>query len=438
MPKQRATGAAKPYTYWHTYKVKDKDGRMVTKRTQRWMVRVDLGYDASGRRIRKTLTGKTSEAVKEKLKDARKKLAENGYLDGDDIKLGEYARQWLEHKTHEADPKTIEMYRTIVDRHFARYSGTRLTKIVPSTVRTILEDAQAYDQKGKPKGSAGVSLKRQIRTCLNQIMQAAWADRLIPSNPVQAVKTPSRKDQGEGRSAFSVPELRAMLEVASQKPVDEGAIWWWRMLTGMRQGEILGATWDSLDLRRGIYTVDWKLQTVTKVHGCGDPKNGIYPCRKKKPSLCPDAQWLTPDGYDMKPLCGPYALTRPKSRTGRIVPIVPPLAEVMRRYRKAVKGRPSPYGLIFAREDGTPISKKQDMAAFRKLMEEAHIDPQGHTGHETRYSAVTLLASQGVDLQLIQEIVGHSSEAMTMHYRTAGLEERKQAMLKIDSALGIE
>lgn len=71
-------------------------------------------------------------------------------------------------------------------------------------------------------------------------------------------------------------------------------------------------------------------------------------------------------------------------------------------------------------------------------MEDSGIDPGAHTGHETRYSAVTLLASQGVDLQLIQEIVGHSSEAMTMHYRTAGLDERKQAMPKLDSALGIE
>lgn len=135
-------------------------------------------------------------------------------------------------------------------------------------------------------------------------MQAAWADRLIPSNPVLAVKTPSRKDQGEGRSAFSVPELRAMFDVSSRMPVEDGTIWWWRLLTGMRQGEILGATWDSLNMRTGIYTVDWKMQTVTKVHGCGTPEKGVYPCGRKKAALCPDARWLTPDGYDMRSLCG--------------------------------------------------------------------------------------------------------------------------------------
>lgn len=437
MPKSRGTGAAKPYTYWATYTVKDSNGVARKKRVQRWKAQLDLGYDSTGKRIRKTFTGKTSSEVKSKLKAARAELATTGSVGQADVKLGDYAHQWLEHKAHEADPKTVEMYRTVIDRHLDRYAGTSLSKIVPSTVRRVLEQAQAYDQKGQPKGPAGLSLRRQIRTCLNQIMQAAWADRLIPSNPVLAVKTPSRKDQGEGRSAFSVPELRAMLDVSSQMPVEDGTIWWWRLLTGMRQGEILGATWDSLNMHTGIYTVDWKLQTVTKVHGCGQPNQGEYPCGRKKPAMCPDAQWLIPDGYDMRPLCGSYALTRPKSRTGRIVPIVPPLLEAMRRYREASKNIPNPYGLIFRRPDGMPISKKDDMAAFRQLMSQAGINPDAHTGHETRYSAVTLLASQGVDLQLIQEIVGHSSEAMTMHYRTAGLDERKQAMLKLDSALGI-
>lgn len=438
MPKQRATGAAKPYTYWHTYTVKGRNGETITKRTQRWMVRVDLGTDASGRRRRKMLTGKTSKEVKDKLRAAREELRETGSVGREDIKLGDYAHRWLEHKAHEADPKTTEMYRTVIDRHLAPYSGTRLERIVPSTVRHILENAQAYDQKGNPKGPAGVSLKRQIRTCLNQIMQAAWADRLIPSNPVLAVKTPQNKDRGQGRSAFSVPEIKAMLDTASRMDVTRGAIWWWRLLTGMRQGEILGATWADLNMRAGVYTVDWKLQTVTKAHGCGDAEHGTYPCGKRKAALCPDARWVVPDGYDMRPLKGSYALTRPKSRTGRIVPIVPPLMAVMRRYHRSVHDRPDPYGLIFSHEDGTPISKKEDMAAFRSLMEESGINPEGHTGHGTRYSAVTILASQGVDLQLIQEIVGHSSEAMTMHYRTAGLDERKQAMLALDKALDID
>lgn len=438
MPKQRAAGAAKPYRYWHTYKVVGEDGKTVTRRSQRWMVRLDLGYDSSGRRIRRTITGKTSEAVKEKLREARSELAETGTVDRGKVKLGDYAHQWLERKSREADPKTIEMYRTVIDRHLDRYAGLPLAKIVPSTVRRILEEAQAYDQKGSPKGPAGVSLKRQIRTCLNQVMQAAWADRLIPSNPVLAVKTPSRKDQGEGRSAFSMPELRSMLDVSSRMPVEEGTIWWWRLLTGMRQGG---------DTRRDLGQPQ---HAHRRVHG------GLEaPDRDQGPRLRRTGPWRVPVRQEeARPVPG-----RAVAHPGR-VRHAPPVrllrthpAQVAHRQDRAHRaaahgghaplpeghqGHPQPVRAHLRREDGMPISKKKDTEAFASLMRAAGIDPSKHTGHETRYSAVTLLASQGVDLQLIQEIVGHSSEAMTMHYRTAGLEERKQAMLKLDSALGID
>lgn len=124
------------------------------------MVRLDLGFDPQGRRVRRTFTGVTSAEVKRKLKEARGELAETGTVTRRQVTLGEYAARSLEHKSHEVDPKTMEMYCTIVDRHLSRYAGMALSKIVPSTVRRILEQAQAYDQKGRVKGPAGISLKR--------------------------------------------------------------------------------------------------------------------------------------------------------------------------------------------------------------------------------------------------------------------------------------
>lgn len=79
------------------------------------------------------------------------------------------------------------------------------------------------------------------------------------------------------------------------------------------------------------------------------------------------------------------------------------------------------------------------MADFRHLMELAHIPhPETHSGHETRHSVVTLLASMGVDTQLIKEIVGHSSDVMVEHYRHADDAERLKAMETLDESLGLE
>ena len=136
-------------------------------------------------------------------------------------------------------------------------------------------------------------------------------------------------------------------------------------------------------------------------------------------------------------LSGAWCLSRPKSRTGRLVPIIPALAAVMDRYQAATKSWPNPYNLIFRQPDGGPIDPKQDNKAFAALLEAAGLDPAQHTGHETRHSVITLLAAQGVDFQLIQEIVGHSSPQMVAHYRHAGEAERARAMASIGQPLGL-
>jgi integrase len=424
MPRKRSSGRIAPYKY------------TTDRGEERWRARIDIGTDAQGKRKRKTVTSSTFRGCQEKISSVLSEIRDNGTPVEHHIKLGDYSRMWLEHKKHEIDPKSYAMYRTVTEKHLSEYAGTPIEKIVPSTVRIILENAKSYNQKGDVNGPAGISLKRQIRTCLNQIMEAAYADRLIPSNPVLAVKTPKRKDTDGVRSSFSVPELREMLRIASNNDNPGlGARMWFRLLTGMRQGEILGATWKSYNPKTGMYTVDWKLQPVPRDHGCGTPINGEYPCGKHKGGLCPEATWRIPDGYDMQPLNGSNALTRPKSQTGRIVPIVPPLQQVLKLYKQ--QDQTSQYGLMFHDPNGNPIDPKQDMLDFRALMTQAGINADAHTGHESRHAVVTLLASQGVDFQLIKEIVGHSSDAMVEHYRHADNTERLKAMETLDSSLNL-
>ncbi|MDF7665751.1 tyrosine-type recombinase/integrase [Bifidobacterium sp. ESL0745] len=406
---------------------------------ERWRVRIDIGHYPNGNRKKKTVTAATYRECQAKAEELLNEIKQNGAPLDSRITLGDYADRWLEQKIHEVDPKTYTGYKTIVKYHLNPYRQTPLSKIVPTTINTILNNLQAYDKHGNPKGPASISLKRQTHTCINQIMQAALADRLISVNPVSAVRTPKRKDDTGERTAFSVPEMQAMLRVSANMPIEEGTIWWFRLLTGMRQGEILGATWDDYDARKNEYKVNWKLQEAPRDHGCGLPDaNGRYPCGKGKGGLCPKAVWRVPDGYEMRPLTGAFVLSRPKSKTGRIVPIIPPLAEALKRYRKATRTQPNPYGLIFRQPDGSPISGHVDNNRFDDLMLASCIDPTKHTGHETRHSVVTLLASAGVDFQLIEEIVGHSSIAMVEHYRHADDSERMRAMEKMDNKLGLE
>ena len=395
------------------------------------------------------VSGKTYKQCDEKIRKALRDKNEWGMAVSKTVRLGPYAEDWLAIKKANCDPSTYRGYMICVRRHLKPYANKPVNDFTPTICRRILNQMQSYNQKGEPTGPASISLRRTLHTTLNQIFKNALADRIIPSNPMVAVERPSPKDNEIGvsdeRGAFTVEQMQSMLSTAAAMGPAIGAIWWWRLLTGMRQGEILGASLEDLsfavsdgDVPYGQYAVNWKLEQIMREHGCGDPIKGVYPCRKKRPSFCTNPQWRVPVGYDITPLWGRWCLTRPKSKTGRIVPIIPMLAQVMQTYLKATSSQPNPYGLVFHRTDGRPIEPDDDEQAFRDLMDQAGIDDtQVRFGHETRHSTVTLLSSMGVDVGLIMQIVGHSSIAMVEHYRHADITERLNAMETLDSSLNL-
>lgn len=489
MPKrQRANGAGRPFRYEAKWKSHDKDGNPVIKSRQRWKQQIYIGYYPDGRPRKKTFTGDSAGAVTAKVRAWRKELQENDGIDVDRrTSLGDYSELFLAKKKQIVDPKSYRMYTNIIHNHLADYLDRPISAFTPSSVSHILGTAKSYDRKGKVTGSAGLSLKRQIRSTLHSIFEDARRDRVIATNPAQGVPIPQSKDADysliQERGAFSVPEMEAMLRAAAgMEDRATGVRMWFRLLTGMRQGEIIGARIPDLRLytsetvsyesrevekeceytdaegrtRKGMvktveqvpvkakayvgeYSVNWKVEDVQKDHGCGKETQGVWPCGKKNAAYCPDAVWRVPEGFDMIPLQGRWCLTHPKSLTGRRVPIIPILAQVLKQHLDTTTGQPNPYDLLFHHADGSIIQPREDMADFRHLMELAHIPhPETHSGHETRHSVVTLLASMGVDAQLIKEIVGHSSDAMVEHYRHADDAERLRAMETLDESLGLE
>lgn len=489
MPKRRrATGAGRPFRYEKTWTTM-KDGVETIHHAQRWMQQIDVGTTDTGRRKMKTFTASTSAKVTEKIRAWRQRLRENDGVDIDSgVTLGMYSRIFLEGKKTRVDPKSYRMYSSVITNHLHDYLDKPLSEFTPSTITAIIAQAKAHDRKGRVTGPAGTSLRKQIRTTLHGLMEQARRDRIIPHNPAEKIPLPQSHDTQldqirHERTAFTIPEMERMLTTAAA--YDDKALatrMWFRLLTGMRQTEILGATRRDLHLRTttssvmrdhevertftitdadgvrhtgtttvtekvpedidvltGEYVVNWKLEELQKDHGCGPRIHNRWPCGRKRGADCPDATWRVPEGFDMIHLTGRWCLTHPKSHTGRIVPIIPILAQILRNHLETIGGSDNPYDLLFTGPDGSPIDPKRDDVEFRTLLRDAHIaNPESHYGHETRHSVVSLLASMGVDAQLIREIVGHSSEAMLEHYRHADGAERLTAMETLDTKLGLE
>ncbi len=111
----------------------------------------------------------------------------------------------------------------------------------------------------------------------------------------------------------------------------------------------------------------------------------------------------------------------PKSGKTRTLPIPAPLLPALKAHkatqaaeRLAAGDQWEDWDLVFARSDGRPIEPRDDYDQWRALLKAAGL--RGARPHDARHTAATLLLEQGVDIRVVQEILGHSSLAVTKRY----------------------
>jgi len=430
MPKKRDHGQGGLYQITRKRTLKDGTVREYTL----WRGVADLGIGPDGKRLQPAVHAKTQREAKRKLDELMDEIRENGTPADKSTTMAQWAPRWLEEIAKpNVDPKTYRNYRTAVTRRIVPLLGRKkVHAITPSDVRALRD--YVIETQGLSSSTA-----REAYIALNGILTAAVTERIIRKNPAEGVKAP--KAAKSARGAIPGEQVLAILRTAALMPNAAGARWWFKLLGGQRQGEILGATLEDLDLDAGYYQVNWKLEELSREHGCTGG-NAAPSCGKKRAAFCPDARWELPDGFEKRHLTGAWHLTEPKSQTGRVVPLIPQLVEAIRRHLAATADQPNPHGLIWHMPDGSPITPRDDAEQWRNLLQAAGVitaeqnRPRGTelTGHVARHTAVTVMASLGVDHQLIGEIVGHSSTKVTEIYRHADQVEKAAAAAKLGTA----
>lgn len=201
------------------------------------------------------------------------------------------------------------------------------------------------------------------------------------------------------------------------------------LLTGMRQGEVLGLTWGAIDFDREVITVSWQLQNVSYVHGC-DPA-----CGKPRAIQCPAKRFEYPHGQEIVQVHGALHLLRPKSRKGwREIDLPPQLLRLLKAYRKEHYVE-HPHGLVLLRDDGLPIRPRLDADTWKQALVKAKLP---HVPlHSARHTTATLLHELGVGEQVRMKILGHASATVTQGYTHISDSETKAAMGKLGGMIAI-
>lgn len=343
----------------------------------RWEARLTVGYNAAtGERKRQMFTGRTRAEVVAKLEEARRLRGEGRPTTIEKRTVEQYLNDWLRDVLPgTVKARTAQSYGEIVRLWILPTLGKKLlVALTPADVATML---RSLSKEGKSPNT-----QRLARSVLRRALRRAEQDGIVNRN-VAALADGVRVGSSEGRT-LTVDQGKALLAAAEEERM--GAAYVVALTLGVRRGELLGLTWDDLDLdgEKPTLTV---LRTLSRVRG-----QGLF-------------------------------LDETKTRgSRRRVHLPTPTVEALKKHREQQSEEmtllgdawpESPLGgnLVFR----TPLGTAVDPDNFRNATYRLTTRALGErwSPHELRHSAASLLIAQGVDLKIISEVLGHSSIRIT-------------------------
>lgn len=397
------------------------EGSLFKRKDGYWVARIELGWDANGKRLRWQAAGKTQAIALAKMRDAQNSILTTGTVPTRSTTVNVWCARWLEEIVKpNVRPMTYQDYLQTVNKHIAPNIGSiTLDRLTPSHVRALhrtVEDASSLGNANK------------VHRVLRAALSAAEREGIVPRNVAKLVQTKSSKVT---RKALTTEQARTLIAKSSDDPLHSR--WTAALLTGARQGEVLGLQWDRVDLEAGTMDISWQIQAMPYKHGCKGG-NDKPTCGRKAAGHCPNKALDIPSGYEYQHIVGAKCLVRPKSSAGlRKIPMPPMLVTALRKRRRESIATPNPYGFVWTDAAGNPIDPRDDLDAWKAAL--AKYDLPVLPIHSARHTTATLLMELGVDVTIIQAIMGHSQATTTQGYQHADLSMARKALDNLGSSL---
>lgn len=327
----------------------------------RYMANVSIGYDSEGKRIFKSLYGKTVRELEEKIATFKSDLQKGIIISDENLSLGEWSNTWLANYKSGVSYNTQEMYRRIIKKIESHpVSKKKLSKIKTSDLQNLVNQYIDADH---------IDSAQKARMTLVQIFRQAQENELIYKNVAEFIKVP--KKHKRPKRALTEDEVT---RITSTDCGEQDKVFVYIALyAGLRRGEALALTWKDVNLKERTITVHQSL---------------IF---KGNESEIKDF---------------------PKSDSGnRTIPIPDKLYKCLAEYKLSSKN----IYLFHTQNNGLPTK-----SYFRKMWERIVCDSgcDEVTPHLLRHTYATNLVKAGVDIKTAQKLLGHASVQLTLDIYT--------------------
>lgn len=231
------------------------------KKRKQYVGKISLGTDANGKRIRPTFYGKTKREVQEQIDQAKKDALLGPYVVPERLTVAEHFDGWLRTKAENLAPTTFSQYEWRYQKHIRpMLGGVQLRKLDYRRIEAFYDHLR--------QSGLGQRTIYDIAALLRQGLEDAVKKGIVPNNQAKVAASP-RVQKQEARF-LNHQEAQVFLEAAAGEYLEEFFIV--ALHTGLRASELLGLTWDAVDLDGRKLTVRQAMHEVRGIMQLGDVK----------------------------------------------------------------------------------------------------------------------------------------------------------------------
>jgi integrase len=355
----------------------NNEGSIYRRKNGTWAAQYTV-WTAEGRK-RRSVSGKTRAEVSRKLTEAMADRDGGLLYDAGKLTISEYLDRWLADSVKgTVKETTYANYAYITRKHISPALGhVKLKTLTPAHVRGF------YGEKTRTNLSAATVKKMHV--VLRKALSQAVSDGLIPRNAADGVKPPRVSAPGEEIRPLDSEECASFLEASRGERLE--ALYVVAVHCGLREGELLALRWEDVYLEAGKPAVSVR-RTLTR----GENGRG----------------WVV------------GAST--KSGQGRRVRLSRQAASALKDHRKRqleerlrLAGLWQDQGLVFPNETGSLFNPSNlRNRSFKRIKTRANVR-EDLRFHDLRHTCATLLLSEGVNVKVVSELLGHASITITLN-----------------------
>ena len=353
-----------------------KGSGTIRKRSDgRWEARYTTGIDPkTGKQTQKSVYGKTQKEVRQKLTEVTAEIDSGTYLEQTKDTVGEWLDTWLKtYALYSVKSYTYDAYERSCNIHIKPALGRiRLSALTAPQIQQFY-NSLITEKELSPK--TGKNIHGVLHRALGQAVKLG----MLRSNPTNVCDLPKahRKEIKPMEQAEITKFLQAI------QGTKYGLVYQITLFTGLREGEVLGLTWDCIDFQHNALYVNKQLQKTQKVGG-------------------------------------QYVLAPTKSGRSRMITVAPSVMDLLKKQKsqqaqmRLLVGQDwkNPWDLVFTNEFGGNLSHFTVYKTFKEIVRSIGLEQERF--HDLRHSYAVVSLESGDDIKTVQTNLGHATASFTL------------------------